>query len=1395
MNVDNENIIEIQLTGIRFPVKILVVSTILLLLLIPLMLIPSINELFVDWAQIPAENWLRLISAIILTSFLPGFFTLKLIIRNDKISTLATIALSYILSMFITPLLYFIATISFHELFFWLVAGYILSSFILILLRENKQRKQIVKTRENQRTFSLSILIHDRTNLLILVSVSMLWLFGFLAIYITSQLRGSFFIPGVNQNHFNWSLSFMKDFPWWLYYSWWFHAHLASFFTLSGFPLINAYLALSIFSPVTVAFIYLMGKAFVKNKNIAVLATIFASFQGFGWIYFILRRLTPPDENLFQSLWDISLKSRDIIGGVVLLPNTFSPIFFVGIPTFLALLFVMYSDDFSTSSKYILVTLLTSLLCLSHGGYEVLLFTAISAMLCIFDRRIRTIDFPLAVLLGLSFVALIDIVSPTYNYIMSINTHGTSFWIPSSLYLGSVIISVITYATIRIFNKRNLNLSLSSIWNVFSGKIFGKLSLLIIIYLYVIFWLTWIRVLPSFDENNVYVYSYPVRFGINMIFVILGFYFLFNEENRELQDRLSILLVCSAAPLLIAPFLRQINLLGLTLPLPPINEHRLNTYSLIFISFVSSYAFLKILHKSRHKRNSFCKIFGHKKTLALLTLLVTSGVLSTTFYFYGFSLLGYTYPVKASKEELEALNYLRVYSEPDKTVLTISGQSRGKIATYTGLTNPMLYQTKDREHWHHLVSTPSPEMAFYLLNKYRMKYVYLTLDDLTLLEKQFSNSFLIKLIKFLPIFFKNDYVTILEIPEVSYPDLNSTFNIIAPLETVPTLLDLYASLKSSENLQVSSCDTLDFVGTTRAQAIIDTEDKNEGNASIKVTTIGPMDKESIVYFLTAYMPQRYRKVASWEKLFFWFKSSASNITVEVGISAWGKGQSFWRFTYRNADEWQGIVVPLRKPDGCYVSPADYRNVSLIEIKVRPPLTENTTFNIDDLFFSSYTYDPIITSYESLVRLSSLSRWNYSTSFATDPFAFGSEVVAIPFDPPTDTYGYLDYVEHGGKLVVFNTLGQGVFSKILSVAEPTNSTYVDTIITLERTYELHPLEVPITLTLDKNTSVLAFWATNNSVKTPFIFFRPYGNGSIYYVEAPFLPSILTNGTHQTLSNTVEIGNLLNDLLPEINVFTDEGVNSIYDYQKKGLSWFSYTTDDVTVSGLINIKSDGLIFPRSPINVGIIKYSNHTGEFSTQNSSILSLKVIGKYKVELSVSRAVVKESEVAPYLFINVQEPCNITLLPLDRGEIHIVVQRNGLKEEIVARELYLNCAIIDNIILRSPLLSFKGIMMLKDTWIWPGNLIKSFHEPLTLEGEGTIRFVLAGQNFTYLSVLDFSGSTTVLTEKALIRNEIADLSETLSSNPGLLVNAVFILIFTKIILSSSRLKYKFAQSD
>jgi len=1373
---NNDNTIKIQLAGLQFRIKTLVIPIIFTLLLIPLMLIPSVNELFVDWIHIPAMNWLRLVSAIIITSFLPGFFVLKLIVRNNKLSTLATIALSYIISMFITPLLHFIAMIfsrtSTGELFLGLMVGCILTSYIILLLTENKQ------------TFRPSILIHDRISLSILVFVFMLWLFGFLNIYINSQLVGSFFFPGVNQNHLNWALSFTKGFSWWLSYPWWFHAYLASFFTLSGFPLINAYLVLSIFSPITVLFIYLVGIAFLRNKKIAAFATAFASFQGFGWIYFILSRLTS-NEDLFKTLWDVSSESRDIIAGIAL-PNTFSPIFFVGIPAFLALFFVIYSDELSVHSKYILVALLTSLLYLSHGGYEVLLFASISLLFCIFDVRTRTIDFPLGILLGLSFVALIDVISPFYSYIMFINTCGTSFWTPSPVFIYSILLSVVTYIILRILRKRNINVHFDYLYNLFSSKTLTKqLLFLVIFYLYVMFWLTWIRVLPpSFDENNVYIYSYPMRFGVNMVLAILGFYLLFNEEHRELRNSLSLLLLCSVALALLAPFLRQIGPLGIDFPW--ISEHRLNTFSLIFISFVSSYTFLKILYGGGRIRVLF-KLFDEERTKKLLTLLIILGILSTTFYFYGWSLFGQKYRVRASSEELEGLNYLRVNVELDKTVLTISGWSRDKIATYTGLVNPMLYQIKGEEHWKHLLSASSPEIVFYLLNKYRVKYIYLTPDDLTLLEKEFSDGFLISLIKSLPVFFKNDYVTILEIPDASYPVLRSTFNIITPLEAMPSLLDLYASFKSSENLQISNCDTLGFVGTTRAQVVIDTEDKKEGNASIKATATGPTSQEAMAYFITGYMPQKYREVDGWEKLFFWFKSPVGNITVEVGISTWGTGQSFWRFTYRNPGEWQGVIVPLKEPDGYYSSFADYKNVSLIAIKVCPPLTENMTFYIDDLFLSSYTYDPIITSYKSLILLSSVSQWNYSTSFALDPLAFGSEVIAIPFDPSTDTYGYLEYAERGGKLLVFDTIGHGFFSKILSVVKSPNSTYVDTIILKEGMYKLYPLKVPVTLALDTNTSVLAFWSTNNSVKTPFVFFRPYGNGGIYLIEVPFLPSLITDGTPQMLNNVMIVGDALNDLLPEMSIFANEGVDSVYDYKKEGLSWFSYTTDNVTVSGLINVESEGLIFPNNLTNLRQVWFSNHEGKFSLQNSSILSLKVIGRYKIELPLLQAVIEKSEVPTYLSINVQEPHNVTLLPLDGGEIHMVIERNGLEEEIVAKELYFNPP-MNSLLVRSPLLSFEGRVSLRDTWIWPGNKVKAYGESLELEGKGIIQLVLAEHNLVYLSNLDFEGKATMLEDKPLreYRNEMKDLSETLNSNIGLLASAVFILLLIKIIYTNTR---------
>lgn len=1205
-------------------IKILFLFSILLLIFIPIFSVNSTNHLFISWDSISILSWLRLIITLFIVGFLLGFLTLKLIASNDKLSIPTTIGFSYLLSVFVATLLYFISSISSTDYFFGLVVGYtIISSFILLLKRHKEIKKLDLTENKPRFIFPITVKLSRLSgSSLLLIFTFLLWFFGFLSIQITSQFNGSFFLNGVNPLHFNWSLAFTESFPWWLGYSWWFHAYTASLFALSGFPFINAFLALSVFSSVTVIFIYLFGKAYLKNKQMASWATLLASFQGFGWIYFLLNKSAAPEANLFSTLWTSSYKSCDIIAGTILIPNTFSPVFFIAIPAFLAILFIIYSDEFSKYPKYLLIAIMTALLYLSHNGYEVILLSVMLAFFCIFDNRVRKIGFPLSILLGIVLVAIIDIASPSFFYVTSFLR---KFEI-SPYYLYPVLGTLLTCLIITFFRKRNLSLKISKLLFYLFEKMFSRkivlLSILTVLYLYLIFWLTWMNTPSTFNEDLLYIYAYPTRLGVNMLLPILAFYLLSKEKDNKRKRILSVPLIFSVLLLLIVPIIRLLTDFGVSLSfLPSINESRLTTYFLILISIVNSYVILRLfLNKSYSERKIYHVL---KKSLLILMILIL-GLSSTVTYFYAANIHSVRAPVKITNQELMALDYLRVNGEIDKTILYVSESSRINLVQFTGYSNAMLYLPQKNGNWHQLLSTESPEVTFYLLNEYRVGYIYLTSNDFTILEDRFSNGFLTKLIESLPIFFKNDEVTIFKIPPSSPPKCDSDFKIIAPLEKM--------------------------------------------------------------------------------------------------------------------------------------DPAPFNP---------PPST--------------------VISHDSTLLLSSFSKWDYSTTFCNDFFVYSSPMLAVTSDPASDVYGYLDYVKQGGKLVVFNTLGAGFFSNFLSLTS-TRSMFVDMLLTSNQTYALNPMEISVASSLDKKVAALAFFATDASEKVPFVFSKQYGDGCIYYIEAQFLPSIISNGSPKLLENIVIIGDALQFSIQEIVPSSNENNIDVYDYYKKGSSWWSYTTSGVTADGIITIQSDGLVFTPDLDCFEVLQFSNTTGNFIFSDSYLLSIKVIGTYTAEFTGSKVTIEESTLAPYISINTEGSSNLTLLPQTDGEIEIVIQKNGLTEQTIARDLYLKCAPANDIFFKSPNITFNGIMSLNKTWIYPGNLILTYGDSLTLMGSGSIRFVLADQNSTYLILNNLEGSVTKrLDEVSNISgaptSELVVLLKTITSNIGIFVTILFVVLFVLVCLN------------
>ena len=254
-----------------------------LLAITSILLVPSLDSLFISPQNISAFNWFRDLSAIAITTFYPGYIVLMLVDRKRQVSGIMNALFSFLIGFSLTSTLAF-ATIS-HGLTTQqsgnVIIGFNLLLLVIFLVNAIKNRLYPTPTEKDstRRNPSMDLreyyfpIIFSFILFIVYISVSNFQIFGDqrthhgIALLLNSglpQLNGVF-MPQV---------------------SWFFETYLNVFFNLSGLPSINAYTSLFILNFLPIIALFLLVKTLCKNKLAATLSIFFAFFtSGFGWIY------------------------------------------------------------------------------------------------------------------------------------------------------------------------------------------------------------------------------------------------------------------------------------------------------------------------------------------------------------------------------------------------------------------------------------------------------------------------------------------------------------------------------------------------------------------------------------------------------------------------------------------------------------------------------------------------------------------------------------------------------------------------------------------------------------------------------------------------------------------------------------------------------------------------------------------------------------------------------------------------------------------------------------------------------------------------------------------------------------------------------------------------------
>ena len=348
--------------------------------------VPSIgrNLIWANWLAISIPNYVRILAAVLLTTFLPGYFLLMALDIERQLKSIEIVTFASLLSLFSIPLVCVAVSAlgftlaSFGSIIVVSLNFAALAAFLMVRLVK-AQRNTLLpiwntgKTRKlhapafEHLAFGLSVV-----SVLVLVLAISYRLLAYPPYLIGDQwphLDAAF----LYERYGNPILA-TRMIPYaYGFYPQWFHIYLASLLSTSGAPLTNTYFAINFLNILGLLALYLLAMSFFKSQKrpVAALTLALALFSGFGWVYdFWLRSTGAYSTDVLTRLVRAAESSYDI-----LFPNTYfgsahpeltSDLQVMALPALVMLLVLTNRSDLKGWIRYTLISLLTALAFLSH---------------------------------------------------------------------------------------------------------------------------------------------------------------------------------------------------------------------------------------------------------------------------------------------------------------------------------------------------------------------------------------------------------------------------------------------------------------------------------------------------------------------------------------------------------------------------------------------------------------------------------------------------------------------------------------------------------------------------------------------------------------------------------------------------------------------------------------------------------------------------------------------------------------------------------------------------------------------------------------------------------------------------------------------------------------------
>jgi len=486
-----------------------------------------------------------------------------------------------------------------------------------------------------------------------------------------------------------------------------------------------------------------------------------------------------------------------------------------------------------------------------------------------------------------------------------------------------------------------------------------------------------------------------------------------------------------------------------------------------------------------------------------------------------------------------------------------------------------------------------------------------------------------EILDYFPITFRNEDVTVYEVPRMVPPSRKTNFMILNFLEgnsaafestisksglllqTVPSFMQLNYTISALPIEANVTCTTVESFRNTSEWTI--TEGIGEASLDEKdyVAKPGAISVHNITADENGYFA--ISKEGRWnftrfDYLQLWIKVS-DDIDGEVKFILYDSSGNWvaWLSKSFPKNEWVTLTLPLATPDLESSTKLNFSDVRQIDMGFQQlgPSANYSFFKADEIRGMN---SKRFLSYEEVIN-----------------FLSHSSTIMLTYDPNFDASALLKLVESGSKLVVFNTFDTdtGFFFNLLQLQE---EGYVKSNeIALSTTIHLPEAQVPLISTKSLHIPPQFYYKLNGTPVAPFILTKGIGRGEIIYV---ILPSNILNTLNRTVSSLMT---LFKDLADANELKIEECTCS-----SSCIGSYNTSEGSINITGKIEFDTQHIL-NIDPIEVQTLEIKTENTFKALTNVTITSLKIYGSTRVIAENTSITVKAYSPSSYLTLFSEE--------------------------------------------------------------------------------------------------------------------------------------------------------------